>query len=183
MSTRLKFLVLLLGTAAIGIIAAFTMSIASYEAPRTLAPVAAPASTYEGPQRLASEANLRLQEDLNTVGGAAPTTTAPVSPYVGTPYAQAPVLEPLQEPAQPVQPVHPAEPAQAAPPATSPEPVYPAAADAVPATTAATATAVDTVTPGAWCARASAGTTGYSKNGVLMTCTYADGEDVPRWRA
>jgi hypothetical protein len=55
----------------------------------------------------------------------------------------------------------------------------------VPVTPAVVAPAVASgvVRQGAFCARDAVGQTGYTSSGTTMICTYADGEDQPRWRA
>jgi len=55
----------------------------------------------------------------------------------------------------------------------------------VPVTPAVVAPAVASgvVRQGAFCARDAVGQTGYTSSGTKMICTYADGEDQPRWRA
>jgi hypothetical protein len=57
-------------------------------------------------------------------------------------------------------------------------PVTPAVVAAAPQ-----AVASGVVRQGAFCARDAAGQTGYTSSGTKMICTYADGEDQPRWRA
>jgi hypothetical protein len=57
-------------------------------------------------------------------------------------------------------------------------PVTPAVVAAAPQ-----AVASGVVRQGAFCARGAAGQTGYTSSGTKMICTYADGEDQPRWRA
>jgi len=64
----------------------------------------------------------------------------------------------------------------AAPPV--PVPVTPAVVAAAPQ-----AVASGVVRQGAFCARDAVGQTGYTSSGTTMICTYADGEDQPRWRA
>ena len=64
----------------------------------------------------------------------------------------------------------------AAPPV--PVPVTPAVVAAAPQ-----AVASGVVRQGAFCARDAVGQTGYTSSGTKMICTYADGEDQPRWRA
>lgn len=63
------------------------------------------------------------------------------------------------------------------PPPPPPSPVTP------PAPSNPTPWHGDTVTPGAFCAKALEGWYGRSKNGVLMRCIAYPGEKTPRWRA
>lgn len=112
---------------------------------------------------------------------ATPTPTASPTPTQTSTQTASPTASPMQVPVAQA-PVAQAPVAQAPPPAAAPAPAPAPVQAPPPAVAPAPAPAQSYVTPGAFCKTSLAGTTAYSKDGVLMVCSKTATDPYYRWR-
>ncbi|HKU12372.1 MAG TPA: hypothetical protein VJQ61_14240 [Sinomonas sp.] len=162
--------------AAIGLAGSLIVGFASLGVAATAMPHTSPAADTNhatgGPT--APSPAISASATPTTTPSATSTPTATPTPTPTSTPSPSPSDSPTLDPA-PQAPV-----AQAPPPAAAPAPAPVQAPP--PAAAPAPAPAQNYVTPGAFCKTSLAGTTAYSKDGVLMVCSKTPADPYYRWR-